>query len=450
MNGGDVPPYKTEDSKGNPLPSDEAPGHFLGGNLQGITAKINEGYFKELGVDALWLSPVNQGAAYHGYHVTDFNKVDARFGGEAAFDAMIETAHAKGMKVIMDFVPNHVHETHPWFVDAKNNPDSPYRDWFYWETNKEGKQDYKKFLWFGELPKLNLDNPECREVMIGSMKHWMDKGVDGFRMDHAFGPSKDFWAECCKQLKAKNPECAMISEGWFHGISAGDLHTLNSLKWKRSYLRIQKAGEKIGKLGEKLGGCRLSNWAAKKAKRLSHKVEAWVLDSSARQYAPYFDGILSFGANHELQGLVKGTITEEEAKNRINAKQRKLPEGCRQVVFMDNHDMDSLLLMAGNDEVKVAKAIGVMFESTGIPVIYQGDEFGKDHAQITAMQSALVCENFQPEKPLQEKRGWFGDLVVRVPLKFNGKLTAALTSVFKICISARKRKLGLNLDLNSE
>lgn len=104
---------------------------FIGGDLQGIIDKLD--YIEELGVDVIWISPFYETSAYHGYHITDYFSVEPNFGTEEDLEELIEEVHSRDMKIIADFVPNHCSWEHPYFIDAQENEDSKYRDWFYFK-----------------------------------------------------------------------------------------------------------------------------------------------------------------------------------------------------------------------------------------------------------------------------------------------------------------------------
>jgi glycosidase len=161
---------------------------FLGGNISGITGKLN--YLRELGINVIWISPVLETTAYHGYHITDYYATDERFGTESGLKEFIDQAHNNNIRVILDFVANHCSVQHPLFRRALYDKKSPYRKWFYFNpfTNK-----YLCFLNFHELPKINLDYPDAREHILGAARKWLGLGADGFRLDHVIGPSHEFW-----------------------------------------------------------------------------------------------------------------------------------------------------------------------------------------------------------------------------------------------------------------
>ena len=178
------------------------------GDLRGILQRLE--YLVELGIDALWISPFYPSPmADFGYDVSNYCGVDPIFGTMADFDALIASAHQFGLKVILDFVPNHTSDQHPWFKESRSSKRSPRRDWYLWHDPAEGDGPPKSRLpnnWashFGgpawtwddatgqfymhsflpQQPDLNWRNPKVCEAMFGAMRFWLDKGVDGFRMD---------------------------------------------------------------------------------------------------------------------------------------------------------------------------------------------------------------------------------------------------------------------------
>ncbi len=183
------------------------------GDLKGITARLD--YLLGLGVDAVWISPVYPSPmADFGYDVADYTGVDPLFGTLADFDALLAAAHGKGLRVILDFVPNHTSDRHPWFLASRSSREDPQRDWYVWHepAPPAGLDDARPVSerypnnWtshFGgpawawdettgqfylhsfleQQPDLNWRNPAVRAAMFDAMRFWLDRGVDGFRMD---------------------------------------------------------------------------------------------------------------------------------------------------------------------------------------------------------------------------------------------------------------------------
>ena len=180
------------------------------GDLNGITGKLD--YLKELGADVIWLSPVYESPNDdNGYDISDYQAVMKDFGTMADFDRMLEEIHARGMKLVMDLVVNHTSDEHPWFQESRKGKDNPYRDYYIWKEPKEGKEpnnwgscfggpaweyeessgEYYLHLFSVKQPDLNWENPQVRREVYRMMNWWLDKGVDGFRMDVISLISKD-------------------------------------------------------------------------------------------------------------------------------------------------------------------------------------------------------------------------------------------------------------------
>ena len=181
------------------------------GDLKGIARRLD--YLAWLGVDALWLSPVYPSPmADFGYDVADYCGIDPLFGTMADFDHLVAEAHRRRLKVILDFVPNHTSIAHPWFQESRSSRDSAKRDWYIWRDPKPdgsppnnwisnfggpawthdaatGQSYYHAFL--TEQPDLNWRNPEVREAMYDALRFWLDRGVDGFRVDVIWHLIKD-------------------------------------------------------------------------------------------------------------------------------------------------------------------------------------------------------------------------------------------------------------------
>ncbi|MFC7553291.1 alpha-amylase family glycosyl hydrolase [Pseudoroseomonas wenyumeiae] len=173
------------------------------GDLRGIAARLD--HLVELGVDALWLSPIQPSPmADFGYDVADYCGVDPIFGNLEDFDALVAAAHERGLRVILDFVPNHSSDRHPWFQESRSSRTSARRDWYIWRdaapdggppTNwishfggsawewDESTGQYYLHSFLKEQPDLNWRNPAVRAAMLDVLRFWLDRGVDGFRVD---------------------------------------------------------------------------------------------------------------------------------------------------------------------------------------------------------------------------------------------------------------------------
>ena len=181
------------------------------GDLPGIIRRLP--YLAELGVGAIWLSPVFPSPMKDfGYDICDYTGIDALFGTMVDFDALLAAAHANGLKLILDLVPNHTSDRHPWFVESRSSPTAPKRDWYIWRDPERGggppnnwlsefggsawtfdqrSAQYYYHAFLPEQPDLNWRNPEVRRAMHEVMRFWLRKGVDGFRVDVIWHLIKD-------------------------------------------------------------------------------------------------------------------------------------------------------------------------------------------------------------------------------------------------------------------
>ncbi|SEK17412.1 MULTISPECIES: alpha-amylase family glycosyl hydrolase [unclassified Variovorax] len=181
------------------------------GDLRGIRQRLD--YLVSLGVDAVWISPIYPSPmADFGYDISDYCGIDARFGTLADFDELVRSAHARGLKVILDFVPNHTSERHPWFTQSRSSRQDPKRDWYLWRDPAPGGGPPNNWLsnfggpawtldsrtgqyylhsFLREQPDLNWRNPEVRAAMYEALRFWLRRGVDGFRIDVLYHLVKD-------------------------------------------------------------------------------------------------------------------------------------------------------------------------------------------------------------------------------------------------------------------
>ena len=188
-----------------PVPVPANPNGWAGGDLNGVAAALP--YLSDLGVNALWLTPVFACHSYHGYDTTDFGRVDDRFGGNAAFAALVEAADRLGIRVILDFVPNHVSDRHRWFQTAVAGGET--RDWFSFADDGS----YATFFGARGMPKVNLTNPDAAGAMVDAAMYWLDEfGVAGYRIDHVLGPEESFFAGLAAALNARHPEAWLFGE----------------------------------------------------------------------------------------------------------------------------------------------------------------------------------------------------------------------------------------------
>ena len=195
------------------------------GDIEGIISKLD--YLKRLGIDIIWLSPIYESPNDdNGYDISDYQNIMREFGNMKDFDRLLEQAHIRNIRIIMDLVVNHTSDEHPWFIESRKSKENPYRDFYIWKEGKDGREPNNWGSWFGgsaweyddatdmyylhifskKQPDLNWDNDKVRQKIYEMMRWWLEKGVDGFRMDVI-------------SLISKNPA---FQDGEIHGLY-GDL-----------------------------------------------------------------------------------------------------------------------------------------------------------------------------------------------------------------------------------
>jgi glycosidase len=254
------------------------------GDLNGVTAKLD--YLKSLGIDGIWLMPIHPSPSYHGYDVTDYRAINPQYGNLDDFRRLVDEAHKRGIRVIMDLVVNHTSDRHPWF-SAAARLDDPHHDWYTWSTPRTdlhetsatggpawhalGTQHYLG-TFTGEMPDLDFDTPAVRAAVTDIGRYWLSQGVDGFRLDAAQHVYYDFatqaddpgvlrknlvwWSEFHRAMRAVRPDVYLVGEvtreeprqlsPWF-----GPLDAVFDFPLAGQLIDSARA-ERAGKLGELL------------------------------------------------------------------------------------------------------------------------------------------------------------------------------------------------------
>ncbi len=297
--------------KGNSWKNPKNPGGFFGGTIRGITEQLD--FIADLGITALWLTPIFPSPSHHGYDATDFFDVEPRLGSKDDLSDLLAEAHRLGMRVLLDFVPNHVSNLHPYFQSAITDPRSPYREWF---TFYQYPHEYETFFGVKSLPQLNLRHPPTREYVLNAARYWLEFGVDGFRVDYAIGPAPDFWADFRRVTRKAKPDC------WTFGeiVDPSDVQMT---------------------------------------------------------FAGMLDGALDFILLEGLrQSMAFGRWNGYKLASFLERHQAYFPEDFSRPSFLDNHDMNRFLWAAGNDPRRLKAAAVLQFSLAGPPVIYYGTEVG--------------------------------------------------------------------------
>ncbi len=311
---------------------------FFGGTLNGITEKL--GYLADLGVNTLWLTPVFPSPTHHGYDATDLFDIEPRLGTPADLRRLCEQAHGRGMRLLLDFVPNHWSDLHPTFQEALRQPRSPYRQWY---TFAEDGQ-YESFFGVQSMPQLNLSHPATRRHLLDSVRHWLEAGVDGYRLDYAVGPVHDFWADFRREVFEANPQAWTFGEV----VEPSD-----------SQLRFEG----------QLHGC--LDFMLLEAFRQTFGWGLW----DARRFADFLQ-------RHEAY----------------------FPPGFSRPSFLDNHDMNRFLWITGGDQRRLKLAALCQFALSGQPVIYYGTEVGLTQVRDVRQDSFGIMEEARLPMPWDERQ----------------------------------------------
>ncbi len=262
----------------------------MGGTLWGVREHLD--HLSELGANCLWLTPIFASNTHHGYDALDLLRVEPRFGGEEALRAVVEEAHARGIRVILDIALNHISHQHPIFLDAAGGADSPYRDWFTFDDSPIG---YRTFAEVRSMPQMNVANAAARRWLIDIGRHWLREfDVDGYRLDYANGPGPDFWGEFSTAMKAERPDCFCFGE-------------------------IIETPDHLRKYVGRLDGC----------------LDFHVCEMLRRTYA-------------------LGTRTEADLARFLERHAAYFPGNFVMPTFVDNHDMDRFLFVAKGDKDSAA------------------------------------------------------------------------------------------------
>jgi alpha-glucosidase len=368
------------------------------GDLRGVMSRLD--YLAWLGVDAIWLSPFYPSPmADFGYDVADYTDVDPLFGTMADFDALLAAAHDRGIRVVIDYVPNHTSDQHPWFVESRSSRDNAKADWYIWRDPKpdgslpnnwvsmfEGtswewdatREQYYLHSFLPEQPDLNWRNPEVRAAMFDAARFWLDRGVDGFRIDVAPLVLKD------PDLKDNPPnpdesEWARLGS-WSRQLHVNDLNHPDMHELYRSFRAMLDAypGDRVS-IGE-LHHPDYATWAEYYGERQD---EIHVPFNFHLTYSPW---------------------TDVAVRAAIEGVQGVLPPGAWASWVLGNHDQPRFASpsRAGHDQAKVGMLL--LLTLRGTPTIYYGEEIGMADVPVATEDSRDPLEKRDPGRGRDPER----------------------------------------------
>jgi alpha-glucosidase len=344
------------------------------GDLAGIIARLP--YLRELGIDAIWLSPVFPSPmADFGYDISDYTGIDPLFGTLEDFDALVEAAHALGLKVILDLVPNHTSDQHPWFIESRSSRDHPKRDWYLWRDPKPdggapnnwlsefggsawtlddetGQYYYHAFL--TRQPDLNWRNREVREAIFDVMRFWLRKGVDGFRVDVIWHLIKD------AQFR-DNPPNPYYSEG-------RPPHETILTQYSTDQPEVHEVVAEMRRVIDEFGS----------------RVLIGEIYLPLQRLVAYYGNDLG-GAQMPFNFALLSTLWSARSVEKIIAEyEAALPRGAWPNWVLGNHDRPRVASRVGQAQARVAAML--LLTLRGTPTLYYGDEIGMRQVAIAPGQ----------------------------------------------------------------
>lgn len=370
------------------------------GDIKGITSKLD--YLKELGVDVIWLSPVYQSPNDdNGYDISNYQAIMAEFGSMADFDEMLLAAHQRGIKLVMDLVVNHTSDEHPWFVESRKSVDNPYRDYYIWRPAKDGKEPnnwgscfsgsawewdertemYYLHLFSKKQPDLNWDNPKVRDEVFQMMNWWLDKGVDGFRMDVI-------------SLISKKPD---LPDG-VPGIN-GYASFNEPANGPRVHEYLQEMREKVLNRADTITVGECSGVTLEEAKKYAS------LDGKEVNMVFQFEHM-----DVDADGDTKWSDKKMDLRT-MKAVLTKWQKGLEGIawnsLFWENHDQPRSVSRYGDDgrnrEASAKMLATCLHMMQGTPYVYQGEELGMTNAPFERIEDFRDLDSINAYYELTEK-----------------------------------------------
>lgn len=348
------------------------------GDLNGIRNRLD--YLVELGIDAIWISPIYPSPmADFGYDVADYCGIDPIFGTMQDFDRLLEAAHRRGLRLILDFVPNHTSDQHPWFLESRSSRDNPKRDWYIWRDQPnnwqshfggsawefdEKTRQYYLHEFLKEQPDLNWRNPAVKAAMFDALRFWLRKGVDGFRVDVMWLMIKD------DQFRDNPPNPAYTvgqgSHAQFLPIYDADRPEIHPLVAEMRGV-LEEFGDRV-LIGE--------------------------IYLPIPRLMTYY-GTEQKGANLPFNfQLLQCAWTPHELARAITDYMSALPAGAWPNWVLGNHDKSRIASRIGQSKARAAALL--LFSLPGTLTIYNGDELGMQDVPIPPDEVQDPAEKRQP------------------------------------------------------
>lgn len=336
--------------------------NFMGGDLPGITEKLP--YLEELGVNALYLTPIFEAQSNHKYDTIDYTRLDPHFGEESDLVELINQAHKRGIRIILDGVFNHCGGGFRQFQDVvEHGEQSPFKDWFYirefpvsfdpinfdafgttpyvpspWVTKDIPVERLKRMC----MPKLNTENPQVKEYLLGAVAKWTRMGIDGWRLDVATEVDSHFWREFRQTVHAINPDAVIIGEFW-------------------------------------------------------RNAEAWLQGDQ-------FDGVMNYGMQRPaVLYFAKSAISPQQFQGLLTENLMRYTDAANASMLnlLDSHDTARFVTVCGGDTARLKNAAAFLFTFVGMPCTYYGTETGMTGENDPDCRKAFDWEESHWDKDLR-------------------------------------------------
>jgi glycosidase len=346
------------------------PGNYFGGDLSGILQHLD--YLSSLGINALYLNPIFASNSNHKYRTADYRIIDPHFGDEETFRELVDSCHARGIRIILDGVFNHTGVDFFAFADAKKNgARSRYKDWYTFHGFPVGPvsaPNYECWWGHGSLPKLNTKNPEVRQYLFDVTRQWMETGIDGWRLDVPNEIPHEFWKEWRPLVKSINPEAYIVGEIW------------------------EEAGP-------------------------------WLQGDE-------FDGVMNYRYQKACGAFFAGESIEVlQFDSRLAQLRREYSDDVNASLLnlLDSHDTERFLTMCKGDVP--SWKLGLLFHMTypGVPMLYYGDEVGMTGGKDPACRGTMVWDPARQNRDMLEYTRRIVRLRRSLPVLRHGGFTTLLT-----------------------
>lgn len=380
------------------------------GDIPGIISKLD--YLKDLGVDVIWLSPVYQSPNDdNGYDISDYRDIMDDFGTMSDWELLLKEMHERDIKLIMDLVVNHSSDEHHWFVESRKSKDNPYRDYYIWRPGKDGKEpnnwqstfsgsawqydenteEYYLHIFSKKQPDLNWENPKLRKEVYDMMKFWLDKGIDGFRMDVI-----NFISKVDGLPDAPNPDGKKYVSGSRYFMNGPEIH--DYMQEMHSEVLADYDVMTVGEMpGVNVEQAKLYTDESRNEVNMVFQFEHMDLDSGP-------------GGKWDLKPLELVDL-----KNNITKWQKGLEDIGWNSLYLNNHDQPRMVSRFGNDQefrIESAKMLATFLHMLkGTPYIYQGEEIGMTNVRFDSIDEYKDIETLNM---YNEKVGEYGEDPARV------------------------------------